>query len=101
MSMVAKCIDNGPMEALWGMIKRERYYGKRFTSRESVVEIIVSYIEYYNNKRLQRNLGMLTPMDKHELYLKAAYKLPAGNTYWQKDLYIFNCLLDGNQFIVK
>ena len=28
MSRVAKCIDNGPMEGFWGIIKRERYYGK-------------------------------------------------------------------------
>jgi transposase InsO family protein len=72
MSRVAKCIDNGPMEGFWGIIKRERYYGKRFTSRESVVEMIESYMEYYNNKRLQRNLGVLTPMEKHEIYMKAA-----------------------------
>jgi transposase InsO family protein len=72
MSRVAKCIDNGPMEGFWGIIKRERYYGKRFTSRESVVKMIEDYIEYYNNKRLQRNLGVLTPMEKHEIYLQAA-----------------------------
>ena len=45
MSRVAKCIDNGPMEGFWGIIKRERYYGKKFTSRESVVEMIENYIE--------------------------------------------------------
>lgn len=72
MSRVAKCIDNGPMEGFWGIIKRERYYGKRFTSRESVVEMIENYIGYYNNKRLQRNLGILTPMEKHEFFMKAA-----------------------------
>lgn len=72
MSRVAKCIDNGPMEGFWGIIKRERYYGKRFTNRESVVKMIEDYIEYYNNKRLQRNLGVLTPMEKHETYLQAA-----------------------------
>ena len=72
MSRVAKCIDNGPMEGFWGIIKRERYYGKRFASRESVVEMIENYIKYYNNKRLQRNLGVLTPMEKHEMYLQAA-----------------------------
>ena len=72
MSRVAKCIDNGPMEGFWGIIKRERYYGKSFTSRESVVEMIESYIEYYNNKRLQRKLGVLTPMEKHKIYMKVA-----------------------------
>ena len=72
MSRVAKCIDNGPMEGFWGIIKRERYYGKRFTSRTALVNMIESYIEYYNNKRLQRNLGVLTPMEKHIEYMLAA-----------------------------
>ena len=72
MSRVAKCIDNGPMEGFWGILKRERYYGKKFASRESVVEMIENYIEYYNNRRLQRNLGVLTPMEKHDMYLQAA-----------------------------
>lgn len=72
MSRVAKCIDNGPMEEFWGILKRERYYGKRFTDRETLVKMIEDYIDYYNNKRLQRNLGVLTPMEKHEIYLQAA-----------------------------
>ena len=71
MSRVAKCIDNGPMEGFWGILKRERYYGKRFTSREALIQMITDYIEYYNHKRLQRNLGVLTPMEKHKLYLAA------------------------------
>ena len=50
MSRVAKYIDNGPMEGFWGILKRERYYGKRFTSRESVMEMIKDYIDYYNLK---------------------------------------------------
>ena len=72
MSRVAKCIDNGPMEGFWGILKRERYYGKRFTEREPLVKMIEDYIYYYNNKRLQRNLGILTPMEKHQQYLLAA-----------------------------
>ena len=71
MSRVAKCIDNGPMEGFWGILKRERYYGKRFTSRDELIQMITDYIDYYNHKRLQRNLGVLTPMEKHELYLAA------------------------------
>ena len=72
MSRVAKCIDNGPMEGFWGILKRERYYGRRFTDRDSLVKMIEDYIEYYNTRRLQRNLGILTPMEKHEQYLVAA-----------------------------
>ena len=72
MSRVAKCIDNGPMEGFWGILKRERYYGKKFTDRDSLVTMIETYIEYYNNKRLQRNLGVVTPMEKYQSYLAVA-----------------------------
>jgi transposase InsO family protein len=71
MSRVAKCIDNGPMEGFWGILKREKYYGKRFTNHDSLVTMITDYIEYYNNKRLQRNLGIMTPIEKHTLLLAA------------------------------
>ena len=71
MSRVGKCIDNGPMEGFWGIIKRERYYGKRFTDKGSLVNMIKEYIEYYNNRRLQRNLGIITPIEKYEMYLAA------------------------------
>lgn len=72
MSRVAKCIDNGPMEGFWGILKRERYYGKRFKDKDSLVSMIEEYIEYYNNRRLQRKLGVLTPIEKHNNYLVVA-----------------------------
>jgi transposase InsO family protein len=71
MSRVAKCIDNGPMEGFWGILKRERYYGNRFTSKQELVQMITNYISYYNNRRVQRNLGVLTPAEKHNLFLAA------------------------------
>ena len=71
MSRVGKCIDNGPMEGFWGILKRERYYGSRFTSREELVKMIEDYIAYYNTGRLQRGLGVLTPFEKHKQYLAA------------------------------
>jgi len=72
MSRVARCIDNGPMEGFWGILKRERYYGKRFDSREELVAMIENYIYYYNNERYQRRFGVLTPIEKHESYYLAA-----------------------------
>lgn len=72
MSRVGKCIDNGPMEGFWGILKRERYYGRKFTSREELVSMIENYITYYNNRRVQRNLGVVTPSEKHQQYLLAA-----------------------------
>lgn len=71
MSRVARCIDNGPMEGFWGILKRERYYGRRFTSKQELMQMIERYIDYYNTRRVQRNLGVLTPMEKHVLCLAA------------------------------
>jgi len=71
MSRIAHCIDNGPMEGFWGILKRERYYGRRFMDREDLVAMIEGYLEYYNTKRLQRNLGVMTPLEKYERYLAA------------------------------
>ncbi|MEQ2784851.1 IS3 family transposase, partial [Flavonifractor plautii] len=49
----------------------ERYYGRRFTSREQLVKMIQEYITYYNFHRLQRGLGVRTPMEVHDRLLAA------------------------------
>lgn len=64
MSRVAHCIDNGPMEGFWGILRREMYYEKKFTSRAELMHAIREYIHYYKYERLQRKLGIMTP---HEL----------------------------------
>ena len=72
MSRVAHCIDNGPMEGFWGILKRETYYGKRFTSKTDLIKSIESYIRYYNTERIQRKLHLMTPVEYHENYYVAA-----------------------------
>ncbi len=72
MSRVAHCIDNGPMEGFWGILKRETYYGKKFTSKETLERTIIDYIDYYNRQRIQRGLQCLSPLEYHEKYLSAA-----------------------------
>ena len=72
MSRVGRCIDNGPMEGFWGILKREMYYGRRFTNRKELVGSIEEYIEYYNNERIQRKLHVMSPMRYHEYVLQAA-----------------------------
>lgn len=72
MSRVDKCIDNGQMEGFWSILKRAPYYGRQFTNRGELVQMIEDYITYYNNRRVQRNLGVLTPMEKHYSYPLAA-----------------------------
>ena len=72
MSRVAHCIDNGPMEGFWGILKREKYYGRRFTSKADLVSAIEDYINYYNTQRIQRKLRLMTPAEYHEQYYLAA-----------------------------
>jgi hypothetical protein len=58
-------------EGFWGILKRERCYGNRFTSKQNLVVTIRNYIAYYNGQRVQRNLDVLTPLEKYSLYLAA------------------------------
>jgi putative transposase len=72
MSRVAHCLDNGPMEGFWGILKREMYYAHKFTTRGQLVQAISDYITYYNFHRLQRRLSVMTPIEFHEQYAKVA-----------------------------
>ena len=72
MSRVAHCIDNGPMEGFWGILKREMYYCQHFNDRTTLIAAITDYIHYYNNQRLQRKLNVMTPMEYHNQYIKVA-----------------------------
>ena len=70
MSRVAHCIDNGPMEGFWGIMKREMYYGHKFKTKEELLQAIEEYMTYYATKRVQRNLNVMTPLEYHEIKLK-------------------------------
>ena len=69
MSRVGKCIDNGPMEGFWGILKTEMYYLNKFSTYEGLKEAIEKYIYYYNNNRYQEKLGCLSPMEYHKLMI--------------------------------
>jgi transposase InsO family protein len=66
MSRVARCIDNGPMEAFWGMMKSEMYYLKKFNTYEELKDAVVEYIDYYNKKRYQKRLNCMAPIEYRE-----------------------------------
>lgn len=63
MSRVSRCIDNGPMEGFWGIIKAEMYYLTKFHHHDELQQAIDKYIDFYNKKRLQEKLKGLTPME--------------------------------------
>ena len=73
MSRVSRCIDNGPMEAFWGMLKSEMYYLKSFNSYDELKNAVIDYIDYYNSGRYQKRLNCMTPLEFREyLQHKAA-----------------------------
>ena len=63
MSRVGKCIDNGPMEAFWGILKSEMFYGIKFDDLDSLKNKIEEYINFYNNFRLQSKLKGMAPLE--------------------------------------
>lgn len=63
MSRVGKCIDNGPMEGFFGILKTEMFYDKKFKSLEELRGKIVEYITFYNEKRFQKRLGCMSPLE--------------------------------------
>ena len=65
MSRVGRCIDNGPMEGYWGILKSEMYYLRKFTTQEELTKAIEDYILFYNTKRYQLKLKCMTPMEYH------------------------------------
>jgi transposase InsO family protein len=69
MSRVSRCIDNGPMEAFWGMIKSEMYYLRKFNTFDELKEAVIKYINYYNNQRYQKRLKCMTPIEYRQYLL--------------------------------
>ena len=63
MSRVGRCIDNGPMEGFWGIIKTEMYYLRRFHHFDELQRAIDRYIDFYNTRRLQEKLKALSPIE--------------------------------------
>jgi len=63
MSRVGCCIDNGPMEGFWGILKSEMYYLHKFEDYDSLKKAIEEYIDYYNTRRYQKRLKCMTPIE--------------------------------------
>jgi putative transposase len=63
MSRVGRCIDNGPMEGFWGILKTEMKHLFPYKTIDELIRSIQMYIHYYNNERCQKKLKGLTPME--------------------------------------
>jgi len=71
MSRVGRCIDNGPMEGFWGILKTEMYHLKRFADYETLKLAIQEYLNYYNTGRYQKRLNSMTPLEYRNYVLKS------------------------------
>lgn len=71
-SRVSRCIDNGPMEAFWGMMKSEMYYLKKFSSYDELEAAVIEYIDYYNHYRYQKRLNCMTPLEYRQYLFNTA-----------------------------
>lgn len=63
MSRVGHCIDNGPMEGFWGIIKCEMYYLQALNSEEALKAAVDEYVHFYNYDRLQERFDTRPPME--------------------------------------
>lgn len=69
MSRVGRCIDNGPMEGFWGILKSEMYYLKTFRTFHELKTAVDDYIHFYNHERLQAKLDSMSPYEYHDYLL--------------------------------
>ena len=63
MSRVGHCIDNGPTENFWGIVKSEMYYRYTFTDEQSLREAIAEYMTFYSTERIQERFDGKTPAE--------------------------------------
>ena len=71
MSRVGHCIDNGPTEGLWAIIKSEMYCMYKITDEVSLRSAIDKYIKFYAEERLQERFHCKTPLEVRSEALSA------------------------------
>ena len=78
MSRKANCWDNAPQESFFGHIKDEIDITQCNTFEE-VKNIIIDYIDYYNDDRPQWGLAYLTPVEYYHYVITGQYPLEVKN----------------------
>lgn len=63
MSRIGHCIDNGPTEGFWGIIKTEMYQMYNITDEKSLRFAINDYMRFYKEERPQDRYHCKTPLE--------------------------------------
>ena len=71
MSRIGHCIDNGPTEGLWGIIKTEMYQMYEINDEKSLRSAIDKYMDFYTKERLQERFNNQTPYEVRMAALSA------------------------------
>lgn len=76
MSRKGTPIDNAPMESFFSTLKSEVIYNPlvKIESYEDLIRELEEYFKYYNNERIQKKLGYLTPREFKERELERISK---------------------------
>ena len=72
MSRKGNCYDNSVMENFFGHLKSELLYLQEFESIDHFKEELITYIDYYNNRRIKARLKGLPPALHRQQALWAA-----------------------------
>ena len=72
MSRVGHCIDNGPTEGFWGIIKSEMYQMYDIRDEASLRYAIKDYIHFYSEERPQDRYHCKTPLEVRQEALASA-----------------------------
>lgn len=87
MSRAAHCIDNGPAEGFWGIIKSEMYCLQKFENEKDLRSAIEKYIHFYNYERFQERFEGRSPMEVRMEALNSAkpalYPIPENKRIQQ------------------
>ena len=63
MSRVGRCIDNGPTEGFWGIMKAEMYQMYEITDEASLRYAIKDYLRFYSEECPQDRYHCKTPLE--------------------------------------
>jgi putative transposase len=74
MSRKGDCWDNAPTESLWGRLKVGRLAGQKFATSREAMDEVVSWLTFYNHRRLHSSLGYVSPMQFEQRWHAAQRK---------------------------
>ena len=72
MSRKGNCYDNSVMENFFGLLKSELLYLQEFESMDHFKRELITYLDYYNNRRIKARLKGLPPALHRQQALSAA-----------------------------